>query len=254
MAADLVDVDLSGTVSVLTLNRPEQRNALTSGMMSRMIDALEEIASGDGGVVLLRGNGPSFCAGFDLADAVAQPGLMGRYIEQLGAIARALRRVPQVVVAAVQGAALAGGCAIVSACDFVVASPQSQFGYPVHRIGVSPAVSIPTLRQLIGDGRCRSMLMGGQIIDGAEAARLGLVSHLLHAGTGIDDAARRLCESLAGKGQVALRATKRWISELDGSLEDAPFERSTAASAAAAVEPEAQRLVQAFWSLRRDLR
>ncbi len=254
MAADLIQVDLSGPIGVLTLDRPEQRNALTSAMMSRMIDAIEELASGDSGVLLLRGNGPSFCAGFDLADAVAQPGLMGRYIEQLGAITRALRRLPQVVVAAVQGAALAGGCAIVSACDFVVASPQSQFGYPVHRIGVSPAVSIPTLRQHIGDGRCRAMMMGGEIIDGARAAGIGLVSHLVGTDSEIEDAAGQICDSLADKGQVALRATKRWINVLDGSLEDAPFDAATAASAAAAVEPEAQRLLQSYWSRRRDLR
>src|SRR5690606_12641741 len=97
-------------------------------------------------VVLLTGAGHAFCAGFDLGAAVEQPALMAHFIQRLSDINRSIRRLPQVVVAAVQGAAIAGGCAILSACDFVVVCPDATLGYPVHRIGVSPAVTLPLLR------------------------------------------------------------------------------------------------------------
>ena len=247
-------VEISATqtgVCALTLNRPEQRNALNEATMDALIHAIDATSRReDLAVVLVRGHGLSFCAGFDLAEALARPGLMSRFIEQIGAITRGLRRLPQVVVAAVQGAALAGGCAIASSCDLVVATPDAQFGYPVHRIGVSPAVSIPTLRQTIGDGRCRATLMGGRIVDGREAHRIGLVSHLAVSVETLDREASGLCRSLALKGPLALRTTKRWINELDGSLDDATFDAAVAASATNASEPESARLLRSFWSHR----
>ncbi len=240
----------SGGVITVTLNRPEQHNALSESMMSALLDAIESAERIDVAVVLLRGGGPSFCSGFDLADAVARPGLMSQYIAQLGAITRRLRRLPQAVVVAVQGAALAGGCAIVSACDFVVAAPEAQFGYPVHRIGVSPAVTIPTLRKTIGDGRCRETLMGGRIFDGREGYRIGLVSHLADSAETVESEALALCRCLADKGPVALRATKRWINELDGSLNDAAFDAAVAGTASLADDPASEQLLRDFWSRR----
>ena len=103
-------------------------------------------------IVLLRGEGRAFCAGFDLPAALEQPDLMEQFIERLSGTLRAVRRLPHVVVAAVQGGAIAGGCALVTACDFVMASPDAKFGYPVHRLGISPAVTIPTLQQTMGPG------------------------------------------------------------------------------------------------------
>jgi len=253
MVGNYVQTQFDDPIMVITLNRPEQRNALNAAMMAALIDAVESIAPREGcSVVLLRGAGSAFCAGFDLAEAVAQPGLMSRDIEQLDAITRSLRRLPQVVVAAVQGAALAGGCAIVSACDFVVAAPEASFGYPVHRIGVSPAVTIPTLRRTIGDGPCRALLMGGRIIDAIEAHRIGLVSHLAASASSLDAEYIALCQSLASKGPLALRTTKRWINELDGSMDDAAFDAAVAASATNANEPESRQLLQSFWERRRD--
>lgn len=253
MVGNLIQTEFDGPIAVITLNRPAQRNSLNEAMMAALIEAVQSIAQrGSCSVLVLQGRGPAFCAGFDLADAVAQPGLMSRYIEQLGVITRAVRRLPQVVVAAVQGAALAGGCAIVSTCDFVLAAPSTQFGYPVHRIGVSPAVTIPTLRQAVGDGRCRETLMGGRIIDAIEARRIGLVSQLADSNDSLHIEADALCRSLAGKGPLALRTTKQWINELDGSLDDAAFDAAVAASAGNAAEPESAQFLHSFWARRRE--
>lgn len=255
MVQELVQSDRSGGVRLVTLCRSEQHNALTQTMMEQLLGAIESASQDDDAMVVrLRGSGPSFCSGFDLAAAVDQPGLMSRFIESLGRITLALRRLPQVVVAEVQGSALAGGCAIVSACDFVVAEPGARFGYPVHRIGVSPAVSLPTLRQRIGDGSARALLMSGRVIDAAEAHRIGLVTHLAASASSLPGAAQDLCRLITSKGRIALRATKRWIGELDGSLDDAAFEAATTGSAADADGPEARELLRAFWQQRRATR
>ncbi len=255
MVGNYLQTQFCDPICVITLNRPEQRNALSEAMMAALIDAIDSIAPREGcAVVLLRGAGPAFCAGFDLAEAVAQPGLMSRYIEQLGAITRSLRRLPHVVVAEVQGAALAGGCAIISACDFVMAAPEAQFGYPVHRLGVSPAVTIPTLRQTIGDGAARELLMGGRVIDAIEAHRIGLVSHLVATAHSLSAETSALCQSLASKGPMALRTTKRWINELDGSMDDVAFDAAVAASATNAGGPESAQLLRSFWERRSTAR
>ncbi len=241
----------SESVAALALNRPAQRNALSVEMMDEMVAALDEIADCDEIIaVLLCGDGPAFCAGFDLGAAVDRPDVMKRYIEQLAQITRRLRRLPQMVVAAVQGPALAGGCAIVAACDFVFAGPEAQFGYPVHRLGISPAVNIPVLRQTIGDGAARELLMSGRIINADEAKRLGLVSHLVSQTADVRPEAEKWCAALSGKGRTALRATKRWLGELDGSFDDAPFDAVMNASADGAAQPEAIRRLRDFWSKR----
>ncbi|MCI0362547.1 MAG: enoyl-CoA hydratase-related protein, partial [Phycisphaerales bacterium] len=138
-------------------------------------------------------------------------------------------------------------CAILSACDFVFVAADATLGYPVHRIGVSPAVTIPTLHQAIGFGAARSLLMGGQLITGADAHRLGLATHLAANASAARAAAASHCQALSHKGTNALRVTKAWLNELDGSLSDAGFDRPAIASAAIATDDEARALL-AKWS------
>lgn len=213
-----------------------------------MFDALDDAVRNLGRneaihVVLLAGQGPAFCAGFDLAAAHQTPDLLGEFILRLSALNRSIRRLPQVVVAAVHGAAIAGGCAILSACDFVVADPDARFGYPVHRIGVSPAVTIPLLAAGIGQGPARSLLMSGEIFDGVMAHRIGLVSHLTSKGETALQAAQQLALDLAKKGPHALAATKRWLNVLDASLDDAMFDDPARASAKQTASQETLQLL-----------
>lgn len=252
MSEATILIDRFGEVPTLTLNRPAQRNALNVPMMDEMIAALEAVAHReDAAVLLVRGEGPAFCAGFDLGAAVDRPDIMARYIEQLAQITRGLRRLPQVVVAAAHGPALAGGCAIVAACDFVFAGPEAQFGYPVHRLGISPAVNIPVLRQAIGDGPARDVLMSGRLFGAEEAQRLGLVSHVVASTDAVQGEAEQWCAALCDKGRVALRATKQWIGEIDGSLDDAPFDAAMKASAHGARQEEAVEMLRESWRRRR---
>jgi methylglutaconyl-CoA hydratase len=240
-----VDFQVKGSIGHITLNDPQRRNAMGLVMFDAVDAALNRVCSeGSVHVVMVRGEGPAFCAGFDLVAAAQEPSLISQYIERLSGINRALRRLPQVVVAVAHGPAIAGGCALLSGCDFVVVAPGAVLGYPVHRLGVSPAVTIPTLAQAIGPGAARELLMSGELIDGRTALELGLATHLAESDESAFVEAERLCNSLACKGPHALRVTKQWLNELDGSRDDETFDRCARASALFASGTEAQNMLR----------
>jgi methylglutaconyl-CoA hydratase len=247
MIDPVVRTEVAGPVAIISLNDPAKRNAMTVAMFDALdraiaLMALEESVH----VVLLRGEGAAFCAGFDLAAALADQTLLPQFIVRLSALNRSLRRLPQIVVAAVHGAAIAGGCAILSACDFVFVSADAILGYPVHRLGISPAVTIPTLQQAIGPGPARTLLMSGELITGADAKRIGLATHLSESAASVQQDALAHCHSLTTKGIHALRMTKAWLNELDGSLDDASFDQSALGSTELCNQPEA-RILLARW-------
>ncbi len=236
-----VQVKIDGHVATVALNDPDRRNALGLAMFDALDAAITEVSASDAvNVVLLCGRGKSFCAGFDLTAATDDPAIMGVFIRRLSAVLRSLRRAPQPVVAAVHGAAIAGGCALVSACDLVVVSATAKLGYPVHTLGVSPAVTIPMLMPAIGAGAARTLLMGGALIDGAGAKRIGLANRVSPGDAGVERDARELCNTIAAHGTTAVRATKVWLNELEGSLDDNRFDGPMRATAELAASEEAQ--------------
>jgi methylglutaconyl-CoA hydratase len=252
----LASLRVENRVAVLELADPAKRNALGLPMFDALQAALQQahelvrdVQTGDVSVaaMLLCGQGPSFCGGFDLAACAQTPQLLRPMVERLSAAVQAVRALPMPVVAQVQGAALAGGCALVAGCDFVHAAADAQMGYPVHRIGVSPTVTLPALMANAGAGRAREITMGGAVYSGAEAVRVGLATHLVPAGEDVAAHARAMCERLAKKGPHALRATKAWLNELDGSQDSTRFAHAAAASAAAAEGDEFATLLRTFW-------
>ena len=232
-------------VLTITLNDPEKRNALGVAMFDAIDNAIE---SCDDSVhcVLLCGDGPAFCAGFDMQACSEDLDLVGVYINRLSTLVRSLRRLPVPVVVAAHGAAIAGGCAVLTGCDFIVGSVDGKYGYPVHQLGISPAVTIPTLNQRLGYGRARSLLLGGEILDGNEAHSIGLLTHLCDDDISVQKTAATLATSIAEKPPHAIRVTKQLLNELDGSLEDSLFDPPTADSAAA-VSNETRALLRALW-------
>jgi enoyl-CoA hydratase/carnithine racemase len=206
--------------------------------------------------IILCGAGQAFCAGFDLESAITDPRgpapLMKEYLSRLSGILRRLRRHPAPVIAAVHGAALAGGCALLSACDFVIVAPDAILGYPVHRLGVSPAVASPTLAASIGPGAARALLLSGALRSGRDAAALGLATAVAESAETVRAEAAALAARLAAKGPQALRATKAWLTELDGSAEEPVLLAALEASIRVADGSEARRMLEAFWSHRRS--
>ncbi|MFO0827560.1 MAG: enoyl-CoA hydratase/isomerase family protein [Phycisphaerales bacterium] len=247
----LVVVDFAAPVATITLNDPDRRNALSGDMFTCLEAAIDGVAHHENSVALrLRGAGSAFCAGFDLGACVERPGTLALFIRRLSIVNRKLRRLRQVVVAEVQGAALAGGCAMLSACDFVCVASDAQLGYPVHRIGVSPAVSLPTLMQAVG-GAARALTLSGDLVDGRRALAIGLATHCSDDAESLPALVERLCSRLATKGPKALAATKAWLNELDGSNLNDPFQRTMEGSADLCDGDECVRMLRAFWESRK---
>jgi methylglutaconyl-CoA hydratase len=206
-----------GGVLTLTLNRPEKRNALHSAMMGELTGALEAAASDAAcRVVVLTGSGEAFCAGMDLEHLEA----LGSKTEeehradsqQIARLLRTLYDLPKPTIAAVNGAAIAGGMGLATVCDFTLAVPEAKFGYTEVRIGFVPAIVSAFLREQIGDKRARDLLLTGRLIKAAEAQELGLVTRVV-AGAELMDEARKLAGKLVENSPQALEATKRLLSE-----------------------------------------
>ena len=242
-----VKLDVANPVAVLELDNPGRHNALDSEMIAAMQTALDEVERAHRGPVLrLRGNGPSFCSGFDLDTIEGDRPLLDHFLVELSTLSRRLRRMDKVVVAEVQGSALAGGCALLSACDLGCVAPDARIGYPVHQIGVSPAVSIPTLVSVIGFNRASELMLSGRIIDGHEAHRIGLVHHLAETAEALPGLVDQVCDGLSRKGWNALAVTKNWINRIVGSDSDESFDETLQASIETGRSEEATRMLSVY--------
>ncbi len=210
---------LPGVVQIV-LDRPEKRNALTKEAIRTMTDAVRACeAQDDARAILLRGEGRVFSGGFDLAACVDDPGELGRLLEELGALIAAVRGSRCPAVCAAQGAALAGACALAAACDFVITHSDAKIGYPVVRIGVSPAVSAPPLIEAVGVGAARSLLLDPAIVPGERAHELGLSALCVDMPEDVVPRAQIEAGKLAKLPPVALARTKQWLCAIDQEWE-----------------------------------
>jgi len=234
-----IRVERTEGVGRITLARPEKRNALDLAAARELRESLRELAADASvRVVLLAADGDDFCAG---ADLTALNALLGANdaaqledAEALGDVFRVMRAMPQVVVAAVKGRALAGGAGLATACDLVIAHEGARFGYPEVRVGFVPAMVMTLLRRLTGEKRAFDLVATGRQVTAREALELGLVSRVVPA-SDFDAAIEKLVAELAATPAEALRMTKRLFYELDGLS----FEDGVARGARANVEARA---------------
>lgn len=181
---DLVLYDVQERIGYLTLNRPEKKNALSSELVTALKDALTKCENDPGvKVVVLRANGDAFCAGADLGylQQLQQFSLEENLADsnQLKALFLKIYQLKKVVIAQVQGPALAGGCGLATVCDFVFAAPEAKFGYTEVKIGFVPALVLVFLIRKIGEQRARYLLLSGELIHGNDAINFGLVNQLV---------------------------------------------------------------------------
>jgi len=216
----VIRAERRGDVAVLTLDRAEKRNALVPEMLEQLRSAAEAAAAERARAVLLLGEGRAFCAGFDLELCATAEGAVERLLDELGRTVAVLRGLACPVVAGVQGAAVAGGCALLGGADVVVAERSAKFGYPVLRIGVSPAVSLPFLRRHAGDGPARSRALDPGLIDAGAALALGLAHEVVDDGAAAEHSLACAADLAAKPGVGAIR-TRDWLNTIEGWEGDA---------------------------------
>jgi methylglutaconyl-CoA hydratase len=200
-------------ITVVTLNRPERRNALTIELLTELISAIHA-ASEEARVriLILRGAGAAFCTGLDLKEAADQ----GKAHATAEAVANTLITISQtrlITIAAVHGAAVAGGAGIMSACDFVVATQRTKIGYPEVRRGLVAGLVMTFLRRQVGERNMRELLLGSELIDADRAREIGLVNRVVSQDDLMSEALK-FAESALQGAPDALVQTKRLIDEL----------------------------------------
>lgn len=205
----------SDGIATITLNRPEKRNAISYELIEDILSALKVAEQSEAQVLILAAAGKAFCAGMDLENLKQ---LIGRTNEQnikdsetIAQLFLSLHDFPKPTIAAVNGAAIAGGTGLVTVCDFALAVPEATFGYTEVRIGFMPAVVSSFLMASIGEKRTRDLLLTGRIFSAQEAQELGLVNEIV-AAEELMKKARALAARLMENSPASLRATKRLLT------------------------------------------
>jgi enoyl-CoA hydratase/carnithine racemase len=205
----LLSIEEVGDVAVVTLARPEKRNALSIALRIELADAFGRLALDESvGCVLLTGAGPAFCAGMDVTQFGGDLENRRQLVETSTGSFQAVARCPKPVVAAVNGPALAGGFALALLCDVRIAAESATFGYPELPIGIPP--SYAAARAVLSPGAARDLCLTGRVIGAAEALRLGVVSEVCADGE-LRERTLELAESIAGMPRSAQVETKRRI-------------------------------------------
>lgn len=203
--------------ALITLNRPDRRNALTIELMTALVEAIENANKDETcRAIILRGAGEGFCAGLDLKQAQES----GSHEASARAVANMLQTVHTskvVTIAAVHGHAMAGGAGLMAACDLAVATAGTKIGYPEVRRGLVPALVSTLLRHQIGDRRLRELFLAGEPITAERAFELGLINRIVAGGAEQSlDEAIKLATTIAQGAPGALADTKRLLADLRG--------------------------------------
>ncbi len=200
-------------IRTIVLNRPERRNALTLDLLNELSAAVK-VASDqpEERVLILRGAGAAFCTGLDLREA-ADHTKAHATAEMVARTLVILSQTRLITIAAVHGAAVAGGAGIMSACDFVVAAERTKIGYPEVRRGLVAGLVMTFLRRQVGERNMRELLLGSELIDAERAKEIGLVNRVV-AKDDLMNEAQKFAQSVLQAAPGALTQTKRLIEEL----------------------------------------
>ena len=211
----MIEVTTANSVTTILLDRGEKRNAMLPGMLKEFEAAVRGIGD-ETRAVVVGGKGKVFCAGFDLKACAADESgdTMRALLTGLSGCVVAMRECPVPVVLGVHGCAIAGGCAMLGGADVVVADQAAKLGYPVVKIGVSPAVSAAFLMSAVAHGAGRALMLDPGLIDGSRAFALGLVHELVEVAEDVGARAGAIAAGIAGKPGVGARATKGLLNEL----------------------------------------
>src|ERR1700732_1698277 len=222
-------LEFSGEIAKITLNRPDKRNAINTQMIAELQSALDAIEKSHSRVVIVTGAGKAFCAGMDLemlaAIAKQSPSENQEDSRRMAKMFRRIWSFSKPLIAAVNGAALAGGCGIATLCDFTLAVPEAKFGYTEVKIGFLPAIVSVFLTRQIGDKQARNLLLTGRLVEAAEALSLGLITEIVPRER-LMQRARELADVLIAASPVSLTRAKRLLTSAAAASVDADLERA----------------------------
>lgn len=251
VSASPLRIENAADVRTLVLNRPERRNALSRALMRDLIAALAETAA-DTSVhtVIIRGEGPAFCAGHDLSEMTGCSLPDARELfDTCSELMMAIHRLPQPVIAQVHGIATAAGCQLVAACDLAVASEEARFATPGVRIGLFCSTPMVEVSRAVGRKRALEMLLTGDLIDASTAADWGLVNTVVPAGR-LAAETLELARRIGSASSHTIAVGKiAFYEQLDRALPEA-YEHASEVMAANAVAPDAREGIDAFLSKR----
>ena len=249
-------LDVSGNLATLTLNRPDKRNAISAAMISELQSALDAIEKSHARVGILTGSGKTFSAGMDLemlaALAKQSPTENQEDSRRMAKMFRRIWSFSKPLIAAVNGAALAGGCGIATLCDFTLAVPEAKFGYTEVKIGFMPAIVSVFLTRQIGEKRTRDLLLTGRIIEAAEAKEMGLVNEIVPPEK-LMDRAKELADILIAASPSSLTRAKRLLTSAAAASVDADLERAVLENARIRCTPDFQEGLASFLEKRKPV-
>lgn len=242
---------IENRVATLTINRPEKRNALNEELIRELSDSLSN-AENDPAVkaIILKANGNTFCSGADLDQLKAmQSNSYGENLTdstRLVALFKKIYTLKKIVVAQVEGYALAGGCGLATVCDFAFCTPESKFGYTEARIGFVPAIVMIFLIRKIGEKKAGQLLLGADIISANEALQLGLVNYIIDK-TEIEKAVTNFAQKIITQNSSqSLAATKAMMIEVQAKSLDEALAYAAQQNATARATDDCQKGVRAF--------
>jgi methylglutaconyl-CoA hydratase len=253
---DYTTLDLAhdSRIATITLNRPNKRNAISYELIEDLSAALDDVAKSSALVLILTGAGKAFCSGMDLDNLKA---LVGRSPEQnlkdseiMARLFRSLYDFPRPTIAAVNGAAIAGGCGLATLCDFTLAVPEAKFGYTEVRIGFVPAIVSTFLLRQVGEKHARDLMLTGKIIGAEEAHRIGLINEIVPAEQ-LTGRARTLASQLMENSPASLVCTKRLLSEHARAELDAQIQSAVRENAAIRATPDFREGISSFLEKRK---
>jgi len=200
-------------ITVLTLNRPERRNALTIELLTELCAAIDALAADEHRrILVLRGAGKAFCAGLDLQETLETQDAH-RSAEMVAKTLRALAETRLITIAQIHGAAVAGGAGLMSACDFVIAAKHTKIGYPEGQRGLVAGLVMTFLRRQLRERDIRELLLTGELIGADRAKEMGLVTRVV-AQEELEGETMKIANAVLRNAPQATVRTKRLIEEL----------------------------------------
>lgn len=247
----MIECHIENKIATITLNRPEKRNALDNHMAQAIHQALIQLKDDDNcKVLIIKANGEAFCAGADLSYLkTLQSNSYEQNLEDSTALMemfKALDAFPKITIAQVEGAAFAGGCGLVSLCDFSYATPDASFAYTEVKIGFIPAIVSVFLSTKIGENNAKKMLLTGNIFTAQQALNLQLISNIANKET-IETEVSALANQLVKTVSAdSIQITKQLLSDIKGKSLNEQLTMAAVANAKARSSNDCKKGINAF--------